>query len=311
MIVNWNAGPDLRRCIDSITASSREKFRLDELRVVDNASTDGSAMNLEARGISLRLLQNETNLGFGRACNLGARTTRSDYLLFLNPDVRLQPDTLERLLIFAEQPEQQRSAAVFSVMLKDGRGVVQRQCARFPTPGRLLPQILGLDRLAPRLFPTHFMVEWPHDRNRTVDQVPGGFFLIRRQVFEGVGGFDERFFMYFEDVDLSLRVHQAGWQSVYFAGAASAHAGRGTTDQIKARRLAYYLSSRIRYARKHFHPAAAGLVILATALVEIFPRLLQKLLRGSVTGMREVLQGYLLFWRWMPGILLEGRRGAR
>jgi GT2 family glycosyltransferase len=169
----------------------------------------------------------------------------------------------------------------------------------------LIPQILGLDRLLPRAFAPHFMQEWPHDSTRAVDQVPGGFFLIRRPVFEAVGSFDERFFMYFEDVDLSLRVHQAGWQSIYFAGASAVHKGRGTTDRIKARRLAYFLTSRIRYTRKHFSPAVVGLVVVLSALVEILPRLLQKLLRGSIPGMMEVLRGYLLFWRGLPGTLRE------
>ena len=94
----------------------------------------------------------------------------------------------------------------------------------------LIGQSFGLDRILPSWFPPHFLSEWAHDTIRSVDQVMGAFLMIRRPLFEALGGFDERFFVYFEDLDLSLRARELGWTSVYLATAQAFHRGQGTTD---------------------------------------------------------------------------------
>src|SRR5207245_5442374 len=136
-----------------------------------------------------------------------------------------------------------------------------RTCARFPTPRRFLSSILGLDRALPAMFPPHFMVEWNHEESQEVDQVMGAFFLVRRSVFEALGGFDERFFVYFEEVDFSLRARKLGWRTFYLSVAQAYHLGSGlVTKPAQAARLFYSLRSRILYAYKHFNGLAATFV---------------------------------------------------
>ncbi len=104
-------------------------------------------------------------------------------------------------------------------------------------------QSLGLDRSGYSIFPTHFLSEWDHCDTRAVDQVMGAFFFLRRSMFVKIGGFDERFFVYFEDLDLAVRARELGWTSVYIATARVFHHGFGTTEQVKDLRLFYYWRS--------------------------------------------------------------------
>ncbi|QXP88570.1 glycosyltransferase family 2 protein [Methylococcus capsulatus] len=278
VIVNWNSGNQLRECLRSIGNLVGEAEPL-TVTVVDNASCDGSADGLPEPSCPLRVIRNRANLGFGRASNLGAREGSADYLLFLNPDTRLHPGALSIPLGFMES-ETGRHVGICGVQCLDETGGVARCCARFPTAWRLVGQALGLDRLFPRWIPPHFLGEWPHDSDRDVDQVIGAFFFVRRAVFEQLGGFDERFFVYYEDLDFSLRARRAGWGSRYLAGARIFHRGGGVSRQISARRLHYLTHSKLRYARKHFAGIDAFLVSAAVLLLEPLARSAYALGRG-------------------------------
>lgn len=315
--VNWNAGDLLRACAASVPsaltgAAPPKGVALEAMVVVDNASADGSADGLEtgalvAGGGPLTVLRNPENRGFAAACNQGAAGSRADWLLFLNPDTRLSDRSLAPALAFLAEPAQAHTG-ILGIRLVDEAGRTQRSCARAPTPGRVLAQAVGLDRLAPGLFPPHFMTEWDHLDSRPVDQVMGAFLLIRRSLFEELGGFDERFFVYFDDVDLCLRARRAGWEVVHFAGAEAFHKGCGTTDQVRDRRLFYALRSRILFAAKHFHPVAAGLVTAATLTLEPMTRLVHALAARSPADARAVLRGSALLWRALPGLLIAHAR---
>ena len=204
VIVNWNAGGQLRDCLESIVSADRYDAILERVVVVDNASHDGSADGLDDIGLPLELIRNSTNRGFAAACNEGTRGSTSDYALFLNPDTRLFGPSLTRPLQFMEQPENRR-VGICGVKLVDEEGVVVLSCTRFPTPRILLARLLGLSHLFPAWFRSHEMLEWDHSESRKVDHVKGAFYLIRRPVFESLGGFDEDYFLYLEDLDLSLR----------------------------------------------------------------------------------------------------------
>src|SRR5205823_7218964 len=134
------------------------------------------------------------------------------------------------------------SIGIAGIQLLDADGRIARTCARFPTPGRFFSKMLGLDTILPAAFAPHFMVEWDHNHNREVDQVMGAFFLVRRSVFEALGGFDERFFVYFEEVDFSLRARKLGWRTFYLSVAQAYHWGSGpVTKPAQATRLFYSL----------------------------------------------------------------------
>lgn len=304
VIVNWNSGDQLRACIDSIA-----KYNCGlvcSVLVVDNGSVDGSEVMADG-SLKVTLIRAGANLGFGKACNLGAHHAKGEYLLFLNPDAALYPETLSKVLAYM-QGLVNKNVGICGVQLLDEAGHVSRSCARFPSVAVFAAQALGLNKLPWFRAWSQHMGEWAHDTTREVDQVIGAFFFIRRSVFEALNGFDERFFVYFEEVDVSYRARQAGWRSVYLASAQAFHAGGGTSQQVKAARLFYSLRSRLLYGFKHFSPLQAWALVGVTLLIEPVSRSIFSLLRGGLEDVRNTLMGYGMLWRALPAILRKNRQ---
>ncbi len=309
VIVNWNTGSQLQDCLQSILpACSAPILQLRQCIVVDNASSDGSADGLEGLPLPLVMIKNHENKGFSYACNQGAKAGESKYILFLNPDFRLFPNSLVKALRFLEGKRNER-VGILGIQLVDKHGVVQRNVARFPTPDSLFYQMLGFDRLWPRRFPSHFITEWDYRESREVDQLTGAFYLVRREMFEELQGFDERFFMYFEDLDFAYRAKRAGWKSYYLSGAQALHYGGGASNQAKARRLSYVLNSRVLYVAKHFGMPAAWGILLSSLGIEFWTRLGWSLSNQSGQNFVETLWAYGMFVRTLPRLLRELRKG--
>jgi N-acetylglucosaminyl-diphospho-decaprenol L-rhamnosyltransferase len=296
VIVNWNAGKQLQRCISSIVAAQRESFRIDRVIVVDNASSDGSSERLRSAGLPLVVIANPANRGFAVACNQGAGGSTADYLLFLNPDVVLEPCALEESVAFMQKPENAR-VGICGIQLFNSTGEIARSCARIPRAAHFFAMATGLERIAPSRFPGALMEEWDHQMSRTVEHVIGAFFLVRRSLFASLGGFDERFFVYLEDIDFSCRALQSGWTSYYLATVRAQHNGGGCSEQVRATRLFYSLRSRILYAYKHLSVISATAVLLLTIFVEPVVRLGRALFRGSFAELAEVSDGYWKLWK--------------
>jgi GT2 family glycosyltransferase len=299
IIVNWNAGEQLRDCLESIVAAGPDGFDLNRVIVVDNNSSDGSINGLENVPLPLTVIRNTENLGFAAACNRAAKETETDYLLFLNPDTLLFENSLTESLAHIEDPGNRRIGIV-GIQLVDDRGRIQRTCARFPRPSRFFCRMLGLDRLFGGVFKSHVMAEWDHTESRDVDHVMGAFFLVRRSLFDDLFGFDERFFVYLEDLDFSYRAMQAGWRTSYLAAAQAYHKGGGTSEQVKAVRLFYSLRSRILYGYKHFGWWPATALMLGTLFLEPVTRIMHAVLKGSLGQVRDTLKGYAMLWASLP-----------
>jgi len=308
IIVNWNAGPSLDVCLRSIRDAHRCTYELGRVVVVDNASTDGSVDCPDAKNLPFSLERNVENRGFAAACNQGARNSSANYLLFLNPDVRLDADTLQTSIQFMEQMESAQ-VGICGVQLFDDTGKVSRSCARFPTAGTMFCHMLGFDRLFPGLFKGHFLSLNDHLKSGPVDQVMGAFFLVRRSLFEALRGFDERFFVYFEDLDFAYRARQLGSRSYHFSTSQAYHRGGVCSEQVKAQRLFYSLRSRILYANKHFESVAATGVLIGTLLLEPFSRCFLALAHKSRQEMRETLQAYKILLISLPSIV-RNKSGA-
>ena len=303
IIVNWNSGGQLRDCLESITnANNQDSFKLNRVVVVDNASWDGSADGLEDLKLPLSIIRNTENRGFAAACNQGAKASVADYLLFLNPDTYLNDDSLAKPILLMEEDFSQQ-IGIIGIQLLDNNDEIARTCARFPTPGRFFSKMIGLDRLFPHIFPGHFMSDWDHRESREVDHVMGAFFLVRRFIFEELGGFDEQFFVYLEDLDFSLRARQAGWHCFYLAEAKARHKGGGTSEKVKALRLFYSLQSRILYGYKHFGWWSATSLMLGTLLLEPLARLTLSAFRRSSGEIHETIKGYSILWGKLPLLL--------
>lgn len=302
-IVNWNGHDHLQPCLRAIRAAHRAGFSLQDIFVVDNASTDGSDAFL-AQQPDCIVLRNEGNRGFARACNQAAAAGKGDFILFLNPDVSIDPDALETAVRILGEPAWEK-VGIAGARLHDATGETQRTCARFPTPASMAATMVGLDRLAPGIFPPHFVTEWDHASTQLVDQVMGAFFLVRRATFRQLGGFDEQFFVFYEDLDFSLRARRQGWGSLFIAEATAMHVGGGSTRQVPARRLFYMLRSRNLYARKHFGVGMATALLLLALFVEPCSRVVHALASKTGTCVRDIVHGYIMFIAWL---VLPARR---
>ncbi len=298
VIVNWNAGAYLRKCLTSIAHASLIGISLRAVIVVDNASSDGSIDQLHIPGLPLRVLENKENVGFAAACNQGADSGQSPYILFLNPDVVVQSDSLYLPVTFLDKPENSKYAAC-SIIMQDNEGRLARHCVRFPQPRDFFAKQTGLDRLLPGVFSEFILSQEDHRFSQDVDHIIGAFYLVRRKVFSDLGGFDERFFVYYEDLDLSLRIHKAGWKIRYLTDAYAKHKGGGTTQQVKATRLFYSLRSKIQYCFKHFSWWSAGFLLFVTLLLEPAARIALAVSHGSLSEVKETLQACIQLWRWL------------
>lgn len=303
ILVNWNAGPQLAEAVTSI--AQHHHNLVSSVIVVDNASTDDSLARVKAftdLPFQLHIIRNAINLGFGAACNQGAALACSEYLLFLNPDTRLLDHSLSVPLAFMQRLEN-ADVGIVGIQLVDEHNHITRNCSRFLSVGIILSNALGLNRLPGLQHLTHAMAEWAHDKTEEVDHVMGAFYLMRRSLFESLLGFDERFFVYFEDLDLSLRVRQAGWRTCYLAEAQAFHAGGGASRQVKALRLFYLLRSRLLYGFKHFPKLNAWLLLLITIVLEPWTRLFLALVRRSWADVRFTLEAYGMLYRALVDIL--------
>jgi GT2 family glycosyltransferase len=305
VLVNWNSGEHLTACIASVLSSPPSAALVGELIVVDNASTDDSAERAQSVAPGrVRVIRNDHNAGFGRACNQGARLGTSELLLFLNPDMVLQPQSVDRAV---QALQEHPTVAVCGIRLVDQFGVTARTCARKPTAWSMCLFALGLDRLAPTRMPAYVMTEWDHQQTRLVDHVIGAFYLVRRPVFESLGGFDERFFMYLEDLDLSCRIQEHGWKCLYLAEVQAFHEGGGSSKKVLAKRLFYSVRSRLQYAAKHFGVPGCLAVTATSLLVEPLVRAALAVARVDFKTLRHTAEGYGMLYSWFAGSAVKLR----
>jgi len=309
IIVNWNSGGLLKDCIDSAKEITQGNFILQRLVIVDNASSDNSLDSINLSLLPLIVIRNSSNLGFAAACNQGAKDSSADLILFLNPDTRLFNDSIDKAVSFMSSHGD--DIGILGVRLIDDYGITSRSCARLPTPLSFLCFMFGLDRILPDYFEGHFMTEWDHLDNRYVDQVMGAFFLVHRSLFIELNGFDETFFVYFEEVDFTKRALARGCRTFYLSDASIYHKGCGVSEQIRATRLFYFLRSRIQYSYKHFHFIPATLIMLNTVLTEFISRLLLTILKKSKSQAAETIKGYIMLWRSLPEILKNSFHGFK
>ncbi len=289
VIVNWNAGDLLLNCVKSVLKSdlSEESF---SVFVVDNNSSDSSVTPLENISGNVHIIRSKENLGFGKACNLAAKRGNSKYILFLNPDTMVERITLSATLDFLEKNPH---VTVLGCKHNDEIGKIRASCSRFPTFCHTINDIFGLSKILPGIFkPATLMTDWDHSESKFVDQVMGAFFLIRRIDFEKVDGFDEQFFIYYEDSDLARRIINNGGTIFYNAKISIFHKGMGTTEKIKARRLFYSLRSQFKYHKKYFNVVQRIMLAVLIHLIEFPLRLVQALLKEGKTGAREVITGF-------------------
>jgi GT2 family glycosyltransferase len=301
VIVNWNTGPYLRDCLASLAASTRTHFELGVVVVVDNASSDDSLAGLEDLPLPLRIVRNGVNRGFGAASNQGVDEGNSEFILLLNPDARVLPDTIDRTVAFMVDPKNAAVGICGGRMVNED-GSDEFSCWRFPTFWMWAAKITGLAHFFPGSIELQRMTNEEVGGSGVVDQVIGAYNLIRRPVFESLQGFDERFFMYLEDVDLAFRARELGYSSYFLADLPVHHVGRVSSEQVRARRVFYLLRSRTEYARKHW-PRWQSTLLAALILFVEFPVRCGVAVAGRGGTVREVGEAA----GWYARYLIDGR----
>lgn len=258
IIVTWNVCDELRRCLASLgesTAAPRE------IIVVDNDSSDTTREMIQKEFPRVTLIANEKNEGFAGAVNKGATCAHGDVFFILNPDTRVFPDTLDRLdETFATHPR----AGVIGTMITNPDGSLQHSVRAFPTVVSQIFVLLKLHNFFPNLPPLQSYYRWDFDytREQSVDQVMGASFAVRREVFERLNGFDEAFWIWFEEVDFCKRARAIGWDVLYVPSARILHEkGRSFAQVHPLIREWWLIRSMNHYFWKHSSRAAS--VVLA------------------------------------------------
>lgn len=279
IIVNYRVPYFLEQCLHSVRVAA---CGLDvEILVIDNDSGDGSVEYLRPRFPEVRFLESSTNLGFGRASNWGYLESRGEYVLFLNPDTLLSEDSLRGPIQFLQD---RPKAGALGIKMIDGTGKFLPESKRaFPDPITAFYKIIGLSRLFPRSprFARYHLGHLSPDANQIIDVVSGAFFMVRRSVLEQVGVFDEQFFMYGEDVDLSYRIQQAGYVNYYFSESAILHFKGESTQKQHLKYVRLFYGAMSQFVRKHklhngIFATGIQLAIGMRALVSMIRRAIQR-----------------------------------
>ena len=290
VIVNWNSGAYLKKCIDSIFIEQNKAF-IDRVILIDNNSIDNSIQSISPNN-KIEWVINTSNLGFSKACNQGFRLCNAPFVLLLNPDTVLFENTIKDCIGFMQV---NNSIDILGCRLLNDEGYTTPTCSRFPTALHIFFDATGFSKIAPAVFtPATIMTDWKHDGSRYVDQVMGAFMFMKKNIFEKNGYFDERFFVYYEEVDFSKRVASCGGKTFYNHSISAIHSGEGTTQSVKGFRLFLNLQSRLLYARKNFTDLGYTLVWFSTFFIEPVSRIIFLLLKARWHELPELFKGYKL-----------------
>jgi N-acetylglucosaminyl-diphospho-decaprenol L-rhamnosyltransferase len=262
VLIALDGGEDIVSCLRSVVSESPA-----EIVVVDNASTDGSADRIASAFPSVRLVRNARNVGFGPAVNQGVRAAASPYVFIVNQDATVKAGSLAALEAALDAHPK---AAAVGALVRNPDGTVQPTKRTFPSFGQaVLHGIVGIFR--PSNPGTRGYVHAYDDvtSDRTVDWVSGPAMALRREAFDAVGGFDEAFFFFVEDVDLCRRFRDAGWEVWFVPGAEVTHAWGGSWTRRPLKFMWMHQRNLFRYVTKHYRGAwvlaypfiAAGLVL--------------------------------------------------
>lgn len=256
IIVNYNVKFFLEQCLSSVIRAITEIEA--EIIVIDNLSTDGSREYFKDRFHQVTFIWNKENIGFGRANNLGLKHATGELVLFLNPDTILPENCLKKCLgVLASKP----TIGALGIKMIDGTGQYLKESKRgFPTPMTSLFKLLGLTGMFPHsaVFARYYMGNLDASTNHIVDVLAGAFMITRRTALDQVAGFDEDFFMYGEDIDLSYRIQQAGYKNYYYADSAIIHFKGESTQKGSIQYARSFYGAMALFVEKHFGSGRAG-----------------------------------------------------
>ena len=295
VIVTWNHGPLVDRCLAAIGMAAGAATVIDRVIIVDNASEVPYAPPRGSELPDLTVLRNATNVGFAAACNQGAAGSSAGCVLFLNPDTCIGKESLVTVLEAFDSFAHEHTA-IIGLPLVDEAGELQATCGRELTAARILAQVTGLATIASGRIPGFRHAVADHRTSGPVDFVCGACLFIRREVFEQLGGFDERLEIYLEDADLALRARRLGWAVHLIAAAPVVHESGWSSRRKRPWRIAHSWRSLIVYGWTHFSVPHAVAVTAAVLTLAPLARAAGAVLRGSVRDLVDALLGFGCLW---------------
>lgn len=265
IIVNYNVKEFILNLLDSIRKATKNISV--EIIVVDNASDDGSIETIKEKFPDVLLIENKINVGFGRANNQALEIAKGNNFLLLNPDTIVREDTFSTMLnFFSNNPQ----AGIAGCKVLNPDGTIQLACRRgFPGPWTSFTKVTGLSRLFPKskLFAKYNLTYLDENQTYEVDAVSGAFLMMRKEVYEKIGGFDKQFFMYGEDLDLCFRTQQAGFKVFYVHETEIIHYKGESTKRSSIDETKVFYDAMHLFVKKHFSSSLIVEALLQFAII--------------------------------------------
>ena len=240
----------LENCLFSVQRAMQEIGG--EIMIIDNNSKDGIKEYLPSKFPGVKFIFNNENSGFAKACNQGSKISTGEYVLFLNPDTVLSETCLTECISFFKT---HHDAGAVGVRMLDDKGKFLKESKRgLPSPSTSFYKLFGLTAIFPgsKKIAKYYQGHLPENENNPVDVLSGAFMMIKRPVFEKVDAFDEAFFMYGEDIDLSLRISQSGYKNYYLGKTSITHLKGGSTTYNKKYVRDFYGAMNL-FVKKHYN----------------------------------------------------------
>lgn len=302
IIVSWNAKAHLARCLESIRRS-RTRLKLETI-VVDNGSSDQSSEMVEQGFPEVRLVRAGSNLGFARANNLGIELAQAQHLCLMNSDVEIFDETLDELLATLNLDE---SIGMIGPSVYGADREIQYTVRRLPSLWDEFYRCFALDSVFPgwSVMNGYLSRQMPH-RDQDVEVLAGCFWLVRYEAARAVGGLDEGFFMYAEDVDWCRRFRDAGWRVVFHPASKAMHYGGASTANAPVRFAVEMQKADLRYWLKHHsRPAAFAYLLLSSvhhSIRWIGHDLAGFFNRRQTSRLKAERSRNCLAWLWLRGV---------
>ncbi|MDB5202254.1 MAG: hypothetical protein JWQ27_1663 [Ferruginibacter sp.] len=265
IIVNYNVKYFLEQCLFSVLRAVRNIDA--EILVVDNASSDGSREYLEGKFATVQFRWLDNNIGFGKANNLMLKEARGTNVLFLNPDTIVPENAFTSCLDFFDRHP---DTGALGVRMIDGAGRYLKESKRgLPSPVASFFKMTGLTSIFPKNknFAAYYLGELPEDKINKVEVLAGAFMMLSRKAITVSNGFDERFFMYGEDVDLSFQLLKAGLTNYYFPEVSIIHFKGESTQRLSKNYIRHFYGAMNLFVDKHYGAKKGNAFLMRTAIV--------------------------------------------
>jgi len=301
IIVNYNVKEFLEQCLYSVKKASKG-FEV-ETFVVDNNSADGSIEMLNKLFPNINLIVNKTNVGFGTACNQAIKVSKGKHILLLNPDTIVSENSFKVCIDFIAKT---KNAGAIGVKMINGKGKFLAESKRsLPTPSSAFYKIFGLSSIFPKskLFGKYQLKYLDKNKTHQVEVISGAFMFIKKETLDNSGLFDEHFFMYGEDIDLSYRIIKSGYKNYYLPTTTIIHFKGESTKKASLKYVKIFYDAMIIFAKKHYKGKKLNIYVFLIQLaiyfragISIFKRAIQK----TILPFADFILIYLFYIQFLP-----------